>query len=481
MMMLTATLLAVVYYGLAEPVKPSKALAPGQSYMLHPKTGKYVVVDEGMTDDPYEYVDEFIRLIDERISVAPKHFVVCQFGLPVLQEILSWAIFERFDKAKFENLYMHFLNTPAEDEAYQKLKARYGKAVSQWDEVTEEGFDSYCNLIVMTLDNPLFTWDQVRILASKRHDVMLSYMKYNCGSNENRVACTHHARQWDTVFGPTESDLNFCSDSQCLGMIDSSQIYDDTVATNPMLTCEQLMDPETRPPSWTTQWQQDWFIYHNFFSESDMRNGTFVDVGAYHPLKYSNTYFFEKCLGWRGTCVEPSPYAHHLFRSYRKCTLLPNCAWNESKTIRMAYQKDLIEAKIVTEAADEEVDETRGGFFEATCMTLEEILDSQGYHRVDFLSVDVEHAEVQLFEKFPFHKFDIRTIVIELQVASFYLIDAIMTRNGYGKVAILGGDHVYVKIGDADTMLNFPNGAAMEHAISGENFHDFKKPHLNYD
>ena len=38
----------------------------------------------------------------------------------------------------------------------------------------------------------------------------------------------------------------------------------------------------------------------------DQNNGFYVDVGAHHPRRYSNTYFFYK-LGWSGINIEPNP------------------------------------------------------------------------------------------------------------------------------------------------------------------------------
>ena len=35
------------------------------------------------------------------------------------------------------------------------------------------------------------------------------------------------------------------------------------------------------------------------------RHGTFVDLGCYDGVTYSNTWYFETKLGWSGVCVEP--------------------------------------------------------------------------------------------------------------------------------------------------------------------------------
>ena len=36
----------------------------------------------------------------------------------------------------------------------------------------------------------------------------------------------------------------------------------------------------------------------------------FVDVGAFHPIHLSNTYFFERCLGWRSLTPKKPPPPH---------------------------------------------------------------------------------------------------------------------------------------------------------------------------
>jgi FkbM family methyltransferase len=44
--------------------------------------------------------------------------------------------------------------------------------------------------------------------------------------------------------------------------------------------------------------------------------GFFVDVGAHHPKRFSNTWIFYKA-GWRGINIEPNPAVQQLFASTR--------------------------------------------------------------------------------------------------------------------------------------------------------------------
>lgn len=47
-----------------------------------------------------------------------------------------------------------------------------------------------------------------------------------------------------------------------------------------------------------------------------IKKGSYVDVGAFHPFKHSNTYLLYKA-GWRGINVDPRPGTKELFDRYR--------------------------------------------------------------------------------------------------------------------------------------------------------------------
>ena len=53
--------------------------------------------------------------------------------------------------------------------------------------------------------------------------------------------------------------------------------------------------------------------------------GSFIDIGAWHPVRGSNTYFFYK-RGWRGINVEPNPEFISEFRRIRGEDITVNAA-----------------------------------------------------------------------------------------------------------------------------------------------------------
>lgn len=176
----------------------------------------------------------------------------------------------------------------------------------------------------------------------------------------------------------------------------------------------------------------------------------------------------------------------------------------------MSYQKDPIEAYIQEEGKEEaeaeeegaghEEDEAaslspleaarpaggsgavliKGGGdrprFKADCRTLQDILRGAGLSRpmtIDYISVDAEAAEVEIFKGFPFEDFDISVISVEVQAFNYYEMDAIFLSAGYAKVAVLGGDHVYSKL---QRPLHLPDGYEEWQKALAEDFYQHKGP-----
>jgi FkbM family methyltransferase len=58
------------------------------------------------------------------------------------------------------------------------------------------------------------------------------------------------------------------------------------------------------------------------------KQGFYVDIGAHHPRRFSNTYFFYK-QGWTGINVEPNPDAKRLFEKERPKDINLQCGISE--------------------------------------------------------------------------------------------------------------------------------------------------------
>lgn len=63
-----------------------------------------------------------------------------------------------------------------------------------------------------------------------------------------------------------------------------------------------------------------WLMQKDLFESN-----TYIDIGSFHPVKESNTYFLYK-LGWYGTLVDPNSYLNVLVHEIRPNDILYNCA-----------------------------------------------------------------------------------------------------------------------------------------------------------
>ncbi|MDO8518314.1 MAG: SAM-dependent methyltransferase, partial [bacterium] len=61
------------------------------------------------------------------------------------------------------------------------------------------------------------------------------------------------------------------------------------------------------------QFGEDWVLAELF---TDTPRGRYVDVGAHHPKRYSNTYLLYK-KGWHGVNIDPNPHTIELFAKAR--------------------------------------------------------------------------------------------------------------------------------------------------------------------
>ena len=149
------------------------------------------------------------------------------------------------------------------------------------------------------------------------------------------------------------------------------------------------------------------------------KTGFYVDVGAHHPKRFSNTYFFYK-LGWRGINVDAMPGSMIAFNRIRprdiniekpvsnKKQLLTYYAFNEPAL--NGFSKELSEER-----------DGKGSYFvkftkDIETSTLEEILDDNlpKVQSIDFLSIDVEGLDFNVLRSTNLEKYHPKVILVEI-------------------------------------------------------------------
>lgn len=162
----------------------------------------------------------------------------------------------------------------------------------------------------------------------------------------------------------------------------------------------------------------------------NFNNGYFVELGAYDGITYSNTYYFEKYKRWRGILIEPIPhnYLECLKNRSKETLVFCNACVSfhyKEKFVEIIYS-DMMSASIglETDINDTENHASTGKQFSkegkdnfsfgAIADQLNNILlKANAPKQIDFLSLDVEGAELEVLKGINHNYYRFKFICIE--------------------------------------------------------------------
>jgi FkbM family methyltransferase len=156
---------------------------------------------------------------------------------------------------------------------------------------------------------------------------------------------------------------------------------------------------------------EEWLI-RDFFG--DERGGVFVDVGANHYERDSNTYFLETELGWSGLAIEPQKKFAADYTARRPHTrFIPLFVSDASNRDAILYvpKNDLLASS--TKAVAQSEGENDPVPVHTNTTTLDDILERSAIARLDFLSIDVELHEPQVLKGFSIDRYKPRLVCVE--------------------------------------------------------------------
>lgn len=141
----------------------------------------------------------------------------------------------------------------------------------------------------------------------------------------------------------------------------------------------------------------------------DKIDGYYVDIGAFHPIRLSNTYFFHR-KGWKGINVEPNPKQFPLFEKARKADINLNLAISASPGTLNFICEDQFSRISSTDSTDNNPTTTK-----VRTETLSRILDDHlpPNQQIDFLSVDCEGHDLVVIESNDWTRYRPKVILVE--------------------------------------------------------------------
>lgn len=147
------------------------------------------------------------------------------------------------------------------------------------------------------------------------------------------------------------------------------------------------------------------------------KGGFFLDIGAHHPLRFSNTYLFYK-KGWTGINIDAMPGSMKAFASKRSKDI--NLEIAISKEPKMLTYYSFVEPAI--NGFDRQLSEQRIKDGEALLKkipiqskTLAEVLNQYlpKETTIDFMTIDVEGLDLEILESNDWSKYMPKVIVVE--------------------------------------------------------------------
>ena len=147
------------------------------------------------------------------------------------------------------------------------------------------------------------------------------------------------------------------------------------------------------------------------------QEGFYIDVGAHHPKRFSNTYFFIR-KGWREINIDAMPGSMKLFNKFHPRDINIEKPISDKTQILTYYAFN----ELALNGFSKEILEERNGqdFIKFTkniqILTLAEVLNKNlsEHQKINFLSIDVEGLDFIVLKSHEFKKYRPKVILIEI-------------------------------------------------------------------
>lgn len=169
----------------------------------------------------------------------------------------------------------------------------------------------------------------------------------------------------------------------------------------------------------------------------DIGHGRYVDVGAHHPYRYSNTYLLCK-KGWHGVNIDPNPHTIALFNEARPAD--KNICAGAGRAGTLTYYR--FSDPAVNTFRKDEAEKWKGKSFlkfigttEIEIKPLSELVEGP----IDLLTIDAEGMDLEVLQSYDWKHYP-HVIVIEGDDSKQFLI-----RKGYRLHTACGASNIFVR------------------------------------
>jgi len=157
--------------------------------------------------------------------------------------------------------------------------------------------------------------------------------------------------------------------------------------------------------------REDLFLLNYF---KNIKNGRYIDIGAYHPYRSSNTYLLSK-RGWNGINIDISKTSIDLFNIARPKDINLNIAVADRKKRINVYQKKNLGLMNTTNIFFASMFLKKYKLRKIWANNLNNILQkySNNKNRFELIDIDAEGSDYSIIKKINFKKYSFKLILIE--------------------------------------------------------------------
>jgi hypothetical protein len=176
--------------------------------------------------------------------------------------------------------------------------------------------------------------------------------------------------------------------------------------------------------SWSQE-GEDMILHRIFYGK---KNGFYVDIGAHHPKRFSNTYFFYR-HGWRGINIDAMPGSMKLFNKWRPKDINLEIGVAEETGILNYYVFNETALNSFSKEVSEQRDLVESNYYikeviQVKVAPLSEILDRYNVpNNIDFFSIDVEGYDLSVIKSNDWSKYRPTIVLVEILDSSMHKIE----------------------------------------------------------
>ena len=144
------------------------------------------------------------------------------------------------------------------------------------------------------------------------------------------------------------------------------------------------------------------------------KKGFYIDIGCYHPLKYSQTYKLYK-LGWSGINLDISKESIDLFESFRSKDKNLNIGISNKAGFENFYFTKKISTtnSLNNKYLKESINFKKKFLRKIQTQTIDQLFEENNISEVDFLKIDCEGMDLSIIKTLDFSKYKINFLSIE--------------------------------------------------------------------